>query len=91
MGEFPFQISPDKVKKVVWQTVLVAIGAAVTYLLNTVIPTIDTSDTMSLMVVTIVVAVLNAANQWVRDNRSPEEIKKLPYKEYLRQRRMSKR
>jgi hypothetical protein len=92
MGEFPFQFSADKIKKIVWASLLVAASAVITYFVNTVIPSLQAETSMQLMIVAVITSVLNAVLQWIRDNRSPEEIRALPYKQYkLQQRQDSKK
>jgi len=90
MGDFPFQLSPDKIKKIVWSALLVSASAVITYFLNDVIPVLQTNTSLQLMMVSVLTAVLNAALQWIRDNRPAEEIRALPYKQYREQMRLKK-
>lgn len=82
MGSFPFQINWSDVIKVGKDVLLVAVIAAITYLLDTVVPGIKPENAFTLAILPVVTAVLSSALKYFTDTRSHAEKLRLPYSEF---------
>lgn len=82
MGSFPFQLTWPDIKKVLVDTGLVALAAAVTYLLQTVLPGVHTTNPVVMLLLPVVAAGLNTLLKFINDTRSPEEQRRLSLDDY---------
>lgn len=84
-GSFAFGISTDDIKKALYNTLLVAIAAGLSYLGSDVIPHLQGAMVYLTPVLTML---LQLADKWVRDTRSQLEKERVPdemYRQALKQ------
>lgn len=81
-GSFPFQVSVDDLKKTAMTVLTVMIAAGLDYVLQTVIPSIHTSNPYVLLALPALTAAVEFARRYFSDTRPVAEKLRLPYKMY---------
>lgn len=85
VGSFAWEVSRDDVKRVLYQTLLVAAAAAISYVSTEVVPQFQG---MLVYLIPLVTAALDALSKWVRDTRTSVEQARVPdelYRQALKQ------
>ncbi len=82
MGSFPFQLTKSDLIKILKDTSLVALAAALTFVVQSVIPSIAITSPLGLAILPLITAGLNAAIKYVNDTRSEEQKKVLSTDDY---------